>query len=310
MTKKFHGIMPPVLTPMDENGNVDKKVYARYINFLIDGGVHAVIVNGSMGEFFSLTEEERNETAKFVISEVNGRVPVIICTGHSGTRPAVELSKKAESFGADGIQVMPPYYIIPTEEGIYSHYKSISDSINIPIFIYNNFGVSKIALSAKLITRLSKIKNIIGVKLSPGGPKSPLELAKEIRELTQIEKPDFIIMIATASLWLYGLELGISDGCVMGLPNVFPDEYVKIYNLLVLGNIEEARKINQKFLELDHLSTTVYGGRPRYQYIYKTMLKWRGIIPSNTVRKPLMPVEETYLNLLRKALNSNNYKWL
>ena len=306
MDKKFHGIMPPILTPMDEKGNIDEVALRRLVNFLIEGGVNVIIVNGTMGEFYALTEEERNRNLEVVIDEVDGRLPVIAGTGHSGTIPAVRLSKTAEKLGASAVQVMPPYYIVPTDDGIYAHYKDISDAIGIPVFIYNNVGTTKIDLSGDMITRLSKIDNVIGCKLSPGGRVAPLELAINIREKTNDE---FIILIACASLWFYGLELGISNGCVMGLPNVFPHDYAKMYNLLREGKVEEARKINKSFLELDHLCITELGGRPRYQYMYKTMLKWRGIIPSNTVRKPMMPSEEYRLKLLSNALKAMNFEW-
>lgn len=306
MDKKFHGIMPPILSPMDEEGCIDEVALRRYVNFLIEEGVNVLIVNGTMGEFYALTEEERNRNLEVVIDEVDGRLPVIAGTGHSGTIPAIRLSKTAEKLGASAVQVMPPYYIVPTDDGIYAHYKDISDAIGIPVFIYNNVGTTKIELSGDMITRLSEIDNVIGCKLSPGGRVAPVELARNVREKTNDE---FIILIATASLWFYGLELGISNGCVMGLPNVFPHEYAKMYSLLREGKVEEARKIHKSFLELDHLCTTELGGRPRYQYMYKTMLMWRGIIPSNTVRKPMMPCEEYRLKLLSNALKAMNFEW-
>ena len=306
--KKFNGIMPPILTPMTEKGDIDESAMRRFVNFLIDGGVNAVIVNGTMGEFYALTEEERTKTAKIVINEVNGRVPVIIGTGHSGTKPAVELSKEAEDLGADAVQVMPPYYIVPTDDGIYAHYADIAEAIKIPIFVYNNFGTTKIDLSAQLLAKLSEIDNVIGLKLSPGGRIAPVELAYNVRKLTK-ERPDLIIMIATASLWLFGMELGISNGCVMGLPNVFPHEYSQMYNFVCEGKLEEARELNKRFFELDHLALTEMGGRPRYLYVYKTLLMWRGIFTSNTVRKPMMPTEDYRQKLLQSSLKSLKLDW-
>jgi dihydrodipicolinate synthase/N-acetylneuraminate lyase len=105
------------------------------------------------------------------------------------------------------------------------------------------------------------------------------------------------------------MELGIADGCVMGLPNVFPEEFAKIYKFMLDGKWEEARKLNRQFYELDHLALTEIGSKTRYQYMYKTLLMWRGIIPSNAVRNPLTPVEDYRLQLLRSAAKSLGYGW-
>jgi len=300
---KFHGIMPPILTPMRENGILDESTMRKFVNFLVEGGVNTVIVNGTMGEFYALTEEERTQNAKIVIDEVKGRIPVVVGTGHSGTKPAVELSKIAEGLGASAVQVMPPYYIVPTDEGIYEHYAEIAKAIKIPIFVYNNPGTTKVDMSASLIAKLTEIDNIIGIKLSPGGRISPVEIALSIRGLTK-KRPDLIVMIATASLWFFGMEMGIANGCVMGLPNVFPREYARIYKLICEGKLAEARKLNNSFFELDHLALTEIGGRSRYIHVYKTLLMWKGIFPSNAVRKPMMPIEEYRLKLLRSAFES------
>lgn len=305
--EKFHGIMPPILTPMHEDGSIDESTMRKFVNFLIDGGVNAIIVNGTMGEFYALTDEERTQTAKIVINEVKGRIPVVVGTGHSGTKPAVEFSKIAQDLGADAVQVMPPYYIVPTDEGVYEHYREIAKAIKIPMFVYNNPGTTKVDLSAQLIARLAELDNIIGIKLSPGGRISPLELAFTIRELTK-KRPDLILMIAAASLWFFGMELGISNGCVIGMPNVFPNEYAQIYKLIRSGKLAEARKLNNSLFELDHLATTELGGRPRYIHVYKTLLMWRKIFSSNTVRKPMMPIEEYRLKLLRSSFDSLEFK--
>jgi 4-hydroxy-tetrahydrodipicolinate synthase len=307
--EKFHGIMPPILTPMHEDGSIDESTMRKFVNFLIDGGVNAIIVNGTMGEFYALTDAERTQTAKIVINEVKGRIPVVVGTGHSGTKPAVELSKIAQDLGADAVQVMPPYYIVPTDDGVYEHYREIAKAIKIPMFVYNNPGTTKVDLSAQVIARLVEIDNIIGIKLSPGGRISPLELAFTIRELTK-KRPDLILMIAAASLWFFGMELGISNGCVIGMPNVFPNEYAQIYKLIRSGKLTEARKLNNSLFELDHLATTELGGRPRYIHVYKTLLMWRKIFSSNTVRKPMMPIEEYRLKLLRSSFDSLEFKTL
>ena len=308
MSKKFEGLMPPIVTPMFEDGSIDEKSMRKLVQFLVKGGVNALVVNGTMGEFYTLNDEEWTRVAKLVIDEVNGAVPVVVGTGHSGTKRSVDLSKIAEDLGADAVQVMPPYYIVPTDEGIYQHYEEICKAIKIPLFIYNNPGTTKIELSAPLISRIVKIPNVAGVKLSPGGRTAPVELARDIRALTK-DRPELVIMIATASLWYYGMELGVSNGCVMGLPNVFPEEYAKIYSLIKEGKWEEARSLNSRFYELDHLSITEIGGRSRYIHVYKTLLMWRGIIPSNTVRMPQMPIEDYRMKLLYNATKSLKLGW-
>lgn len=300
---QFHGIMPPIPTPMRQDRSLDLSAMQRLVNFLVEGGINSMVVNGTIGEFYALTEEERTQNATLVINEVKGRLPVVVGTGHSGTIPAVELAKTAEGIGASAVQVMPPYYILPTDDGIYEHYAAIAKAIEIPIFVYNNPGTTKIDMSASLIARLAEIDNVIGIKLSPAGKMSPVETALGIRQLTK-KRPELVVMIASAGLWFFGMEMGIANGCVMGLPNVFPVEYAQVYKMICEGRVADARKLNNTFFELDHLAITETGSRARYPHVYKTLLMWRGILPSNAVREPMMPIEEFRLRLLRTAFDT------
>ncbi len=154
---KLDGISFMTLTPFDKDGNIDYEGYRRNVRFLVDrvkGKKCTITPCGSNGEFPSLTEEEQKNIIKICVEEVNGAVPVIAGTGRAGTKQTIEISKYAQEVGADGVQVILPYYFVPTEEGMYQHYKHLAEAIDIGIVIYNNPAFSASWIKPKLMKRM------------------------------------------------------------------------------------------------------------------------------------------------------------
>jgi len=164
----LRGSYTVMVTPFDVEGRLDEDRLRRFVNWQIGEGVHGLIPLGSTGEFLSLTREERYKVASIVIEEARGRVPVLVGTAAEWTDEAIALSKEAESLGADGVMIVPPYYSSPTEEEIFVHYRRIAEAISIPIMVYNNPYTSNVDLKAPLVARLSEIENISYIKESSG----------------------------------------------------------------------------------------------------------------------------------------------
>jgi 4-hydroxy-tetrahydrodipicolinate synthase len=163
LKKDLRGILSIVVTPFHENFELNLDGFRNNLEFLIKNGVNALIIGGSLGEFSSLSKDERKTLFKVAIDQVNGRLPVIVCTGHSNTREAVELTKFAEDIGADGILMPPPYYVNRPLEGIYRHFEELATKTSIGILVYNTTRAG-INLSPEFISRLADIDNVVGIK--------------------------------------------------------------------------------------------------------------------------------------------------
>ncbi|MDI6893818.1 MAG: 4-hydroxy-tetrahydrodipicolinate synthase [Bacillota bacterium] len=163
LRKRLQGVFTVVVTPFRPDYELDTEGLKRNLDFLIANGVHGLIIGGSLGEFSSLSMEERRLLFRTAVDHVAGRLPVVVCTSHSNTREAVELTSYAHSIGADGVMVTAPYYAHRPEEGIVRHYRAVADAADIGILVYNTSRAG-VNLSPKLISRLAEIPRVVGVK--------------------------------------------------------------------------------------------------------------------------------------------------
>jgi 4-hydroxy-tetrahydrodipicolinate synthase len=164
LKERYVGVQVVMVTPFNEDYSLDEDGLKRNVDFQIENGVHILHPTGSTGEFWNLTPEEHKKTMKIVVDRAKGRIPVIPGTGYSGTKQTVEMSKYAEEIGADGVLVLPPYYVTPTPEGIYQHFKAVAEAVKIGVVVYNNPSMTKISMSSDILAKLAKIPNIVAVK--------------------------------------------------------------------------------------------------------------------------------------------------
>ncbi|MBK1658443.1 dihydrodipicolinate synthase family protein [Paracraurococcus ruber] len=167
MNKPFRGTYTVLVTPFTADGAaVDLAALEQLVEFQIADGIDGLIPLGSTGEFLSCSREERTAVAETVIRVAAGRVPVLVGTGAEDTREVVRASREAESLGADGVMIIPPFYAVPTEDELYHHYKRVADAIGIPIMVYNNPATANVDLTPPILARLSTIPNCRYVKES------------------------------------------------------------------------------------------------------------------------------------------------
>lgn len=159
----FKGAASAVPTPFTENG-VNIKEFERFIEFQIYNGIDALVVCGTTGESSTMTKDEKIEIIKCAVKTSAGRVPIIAGTGSNNTKDAIEMSKIAEDLGVDGVLVVTPYYNKTTQAGLIAHYKAISDSISIPIILYNVPSRTGLNINPETCLELSKIENIVAIK--------------------------------------------------------------------------------------------------------------------------------------------------
>ena len=165
----FKGAGVAIVTPMYENGEVNYDGFGKLIEFQIENKTDAIVVCGTTGEASTLTHEEHLDVIRYCVKAVNGRVPVIAGTGSNCTETAIYLSQEAEQAGADGLLVVSPYYNKATQNGLYTHFKMIAESVKIPVLLYNVPGRTGCNILPETVVRLCKdVENIIGVKEASG----------------------------------------------------------------------------------------------------------------------------------------------
>ena len=231
---KFRGIVPPVITVFNSEGEIDKEKTRKFIRHLIDEGVHGIFVAGSTGEAALMTMQQRKEIVDIGVEAAGGKVPVFAGTGHNATRIAVELSKYAEGAGADAVVLHLPHYPKPTQEGIYQHYKTVAEAVNVPVFVYSWPWQYAHDIDPETVARLAKDGYVKGIKDS-------IEDIDHTAEIIRLTGGEISVFEGFESKILPALCLG-ADGSMCTIANLIPAELISIYDLFIKGNIGEARK--------------------------------------------------------------------
>ena len=226
----FSGIATALITPFTKDG-VDLDALRSLIDYQIRGHIQALVILGTTGEAPTLTETERDTIVEAAVSEVGGRVPVIVGCGSNDTKKAVAYATRAQSLGADGLLVVTPYYNKGTDRGIVSHYLAVADATALPVILYNVPSRTGVDLTLSQYERLSFHPNIVGVKEAKGG-------AKRLSELTEMKS--LAVYAGNDEELLPALSLGAS-GLISVLSNLFPSETVGIYEDFICGRTKEAR---------------------------------------------------------------------
>ncbi|MCC0683056.1 4-hydroxy-tetrahydrodipicolinate synthase [Clostridioides sp. ZZV15-6383] len=240
---KYKGIICAMITPFDKNQNINQQATCKLIDYLIEKGIYGLFILGTNGECHVLTDDEKVEFAKIVINHTNNRVPVFVGTGGNSTREVISLSKRMETIGASALSIITPYFVTPTQEELILHYKTIVDSVNLPIMMYNMPGKTGINIEPESVCELSKIKTIIGIKDSSG----KLDNMKAYIEVTKSE--DFSVFSGSDSLILESLRAG-AQGAVAATANFLTEIDIAIYDNFMKGNLKEAQKAQNSIEEL------------------------------------------------------------
>jgi len=278
MKKNFipKGIITPMITPFEQNEELDHKVLKNIVDHLINEGVHGLFPLGSTGEGYALSFDQKKAILETVLETTNQRVPVYAGTGAITTKDSIKLTQMATEVGVDAISVITPYFISPNEEELYHHFKLISSSTDLPVILYNNPGRTGIDLSVNLIVRLSQIDNIVGIKDTSG------DMTKAA-EIIRCTKDDFSVLAGRDTL-IYGFLAYGGKGAVAATSNIVPRLVVAIYELYQKGDYQAA--LNAQFKLAPLRIAFRFGSFP---VIMKEGLKLRGIDVGNTLR-PIEPI--------------------
>ena len=286
------GIIPAMVTPLDSNETVDEVGIRELIDYLVDSGVHGVFVCGSQGEGYALSDDEKRMVIEVSVDEVNGRVPVYAGTGAASTKETIKLSRYAVDVGADAVTVVTPYFIKPSQEELYIHYKLVAESVDIPVLIYNNPGRTNVNLEAGTVKRLAEIDNVVGIKDSSGDLTLTAQYIMECPS-------EFAVLAGRDSLILATLLYG-GKGAVAATANVAPKIVVGIYESFINGDLDKARELQFKLLPL-RLAFSL----GTFPVVVKEALNLMGK-PSGPARSPVshLPEEKrARLKLILEELN-------
>jgi len=236
------GIIPAMVTPLDENEKLDESALRRLVRYLIEGGAHALFVLGSQGEFWAFDVVEKKEIFTIVVDEVAGRIPVLGGTTAVTTREALELTHVAAEAGVDAVSVLTPFFVSPNQAEIIAHFQAISESTSLPVLLYNNPGRTGVHLEPHTVARLAEIPNIVGIKDSSG------DLART-SEYVAVTPDSFAVLMGRDTLILAGLVTGCA-GAVAATANVVPRLVVQIYDRFLSGDLEGARRAQERLAPL------------------------------------------------------------
>lgn len=237
----FTGSGVALITPFDENGEVNYSRFREILEFHVINHTDAIIVTGTTGEGSTLNDEEKISVIEFTVNIINNRIPVIAGTGSNDTRHAVEFSKRVERLGVDGLLVVTPYYNKGNENGIYEHYKAIAEGVKIPIIMYNVPSRTGVNLSIQLLKRLAQIENITALKEASGNISYVAEVAREVPELDIYSGNDDMVVPV--------LSLG-GKGVISVSANIIPDISHDMTVSFLKGDVKKARELQLKYNDL------------------------------------------------------------
>lgn len=289
----FKGVYTALLTPF-KYGEVDLTAFEKMIEWQIESGVSGLIVGGSTGEGQNLSKIELLQLVEIAIKKANKKVKVIANTGLSSTAKSIELTAEVESLKVDGVMLVAPYYVKPTQEGLYQHFKAIHDSTKLPIIIYNIPGRTGVDINNETLVRLSSLERVAGLKDSTGNILRCGQLKQQI-----ISK--FDIMAGDDSLTLPYYTQGAS-GVISVASNIVPSLVVKMHNLWHENKISEAIKLQNMLRRLNE---------DLYCETNPAPLKYAASqfeLCSPDLRLPLVPLSERSKKLVRETLQDLKVK--
>src|SRR5947208_8630664 len=180
---QIRGIIPPVATPMKANEDLDIPRLKWFIDHLIQNGVHGIFVLGTNSEFYALDEREKQEVIATAVGHVNKRVPVFAGTGAETTREVIRLTRMAERKGVDGVSIITPYFVAPTQKEIADHYRRIAENTALPVMLYNNPGTcGGVKIEPETAAKLAEVPNILGIKDPSGDLQNTNEMIRAVPE--------------------------------------------------------------------------------------------------------------------------------
>ena len=292
----FEGTYVAMVTPFDENLQIDEEGFRSNINYLIDKGVSGLVGAGTTGESATISHDEHRKIIEILVDEVDGRVQTIAGTGSNATTEALDLTQFAQDAGADAALIITPYYNKPQQHALVQHYQAISDGTDIPIIAYNVPSRTGINIDVDTVVEIAKIDNVDAIKEASGS----VDKVSDIYNALSNEglEDDFNILSGEDSLTFPIMAVG-GTGVISASANIDARRMVLMVDSILNDDYDRARELHYEMLELIRACFVESNPVP-----VKTAMGLMGL-PSGPLRQPLAPMKEENLEVLKKALKDS-----
>ncbi|QJW95133.1 4-hydroxy-tetrahydrodipicolinate synthase [Frigoriglobus tundricola] len=289
---KLRGIIPPVVTPMTPDQEIDLPGLRQHIDFLLARGVHGIFVLGTSGEFYALDEAEKQKVVAAAVAHVNGRAPVYAGTGAETTREVVRLTKMAEHEGAVGVSVITPYFIKPNQTELADHFRRVAESTSLSVVLYNNPATcGGLSIEPETVARLAEVPNIVGIKDSSGDLQNTIEIVRSTPRET------FSVLNGRDTLILAALQSG-AQGAIPAACNIAPELCVGIYESFTRGDADAAKRAQSR-LHGVRMAMSLGTGNSAVKEAMALLGR-----PAGPMRSPVLPFGEAQKAKLKAILET------
>jgi len=290
----LNGIFVPHVTPFTREGDLDLKAFRVCVRFWLESGVSGLVPCGSNGEAPYLSRQERRKVIETVMDEVNGKIPVIAGTGSMSTKETIAFTKDAKDLGVDAALIVTPFYFKPTNREMHEHYRTILQTVDLPIVVYNVPKFTGVSLETAFIHQLvSENEKIIGLKDSSGNIGS-------ITEIIRLVGNKISVLAGTADVALPTFLLG-GKGAVIAVANVFPKLCSQLYETFKNGKYEEAKMLQKRISFVNEVLVKKYNQLSTI----KEALRLQGL-PGGYPRKPALPLDSEEKKVVQNLLKIIN----
>ncbi len=283
------GSIVAMVTPMEADGSVDEPGFDRLLEWHIEAGTHAIVIAGTTGESATLSHEEHCELVAHAVLQAAGRIPIIAGTGSNNTREALHLTHSAMERGADAALLVTPYYNKPSQEGLYQHYKTIAEEVDIPQILYNVPGRTACDLELETVLRLAELDNIVAIKDATGD----IERGRELVQRCAVAK---VAVYSGEDAATFELMRAGARGTISVTANIAPVKMAQMCDLALAGDFELAAALNDE-LTLLHKDLFVQGNPVPVKWALQRL----GMIPPG-IRLPLVELDAQFHGRVEAAM--------
>ena len=282
----FKGTLVALITPFTD-GRVDYAAIERLVDWHVEQGTDGLVPVGTTGESPTVNVAEHEKIIETVVRRAAGRVPVVAGTGGNATAEAIELTRFAKDAGADASLQVCPYYNKPTQEGLYRHFATLAEAVDLPMILYNIPGRTSVSMTPETVARLAGLDQVVGIKEATGS----MDQASEI-----LARCDLVVLSGDDSLTLPLMALG-AEGVISVVANLVPKDVKRLTDAMLAGNLAAARQAHRRLFPLCRAMFVETNPIP-----VKTAMKWAGLLESDEKRLPLTDLTPAAAETLRQAM--------
>ena len=292
------GYFVPIFTPFNKDGSIDKTALQENILYLIDEGIHGITMTGSFGEFPLLSFEERISLYELAVETASGRCTIVAGTAQAQTQETILLSQAAEKSGVDGIMLISPYYLLPSENDLRNHFTLVSQNVSIPITIYNNPPRTGINMSPAFLTELSRLENVVTIKQSSDN-------FFDVMELIRLTKNQIGFHVTNGQeMWAFPALLLGAQACYGISPLLLGRECIAMYDAATSSNVDKGRAIQLRISIIRH-ALGKCDATPAA--CVRELCNMRGL-PGRFARDPITELSDRDKNILVEAVEQAEIK--